>query len=261
MNKIKEYNFPNHFEFGGKVDVWTSDHATLSEKTKVIYAHDAQSLFGQRDTWNGQSWDIENIMNRKGIDCIVISGHTPGNEERVNLLSPYPNGNLGKKAGYMAREEGKYGGAGALYLNFVVKTIIPTILKEYKVPESADKYIIGSSMGGYINTFALAIYSDYFKGFGIFSPAYWYNLEMIMNKTIKYTCGVNNKIYMDIGTNEGTPEIREYYLNNAIEAHEILKKNNPEADIKFVAEKDALHQETAWARRLENMIEWFVDAK
>ena len=153
MKKIEHRIFKNNFEFNGQVDVWESDYISYSENTKVIFAHDAQSLFDQRETWNNQSWKIEETINKYKIDCIVISAQTPGDKARANLLSPFPSSDLVKEI----LPESKYvnsGGAGAIYMNLVVDKIIPTILKEKNISINADKYIIGSSMGGYINTYA-----------------------------------------------------------------------------------------------------------
>lgn len=257
MNKIKTKKFNNNFEWSGVVDYWLSDGITFSKDTKVIFSHDSQSFYGSRKTWNNKSWRIEELANKKKLDCIVISAETDGSDERVNLLSPFSNGELNVLAGY-DRTVGSTGGAGAIYLRFMVDVVIPTILKEHNIPLENDKYIIGSSMGGYINTYALAMYPDVFKGFGIFSPAYWYNLDLINRKAINYIKNFEKKIYMDIGTNEGRKEIKGFYYQNAVDAAKVIKKNNPNADMKFIIDEGGIHDENAWADRLEKMIDWFL---
>ena len=258
MNKILRYNYKNNFEWSGEVDVWESDFITHSKKTKIIYAHDAQSLFNSRETWNNKSWDIEKTINDLKLDVIVISAQTPGLEKRVNLLSPWTNSKLIKNAGYDFPVN-TIGGAGSYYAKAIVETIIPDVLKKHNIPhETTKKYIIGSSMGGYINTYIASLYNDFFSGFGIFSPAYWFN-EIILEKAIPYIKNYCGKIYIDIGTNEGKLAIKDYYLNFAKKAANIIKSNNPKADFNFIIDKDAIHDEDAWARRFKNMISWFLE--
>lgn len=254
---LKRFDFKNNFGWNGEIDVWTSKKYSGTKNTRVIFAHDSQSLFEQRETWNGISWEVESTIDDKELDVIIIAAQTPGLEERVNVLSPWTNTELGKKAGYVDRAIGTFGGSGSYYVNFIVNTILPTIMKEYKLPNDAKKYIIGSSMGGYINTYALAAYPEYFEGFGIFSPAYWYN-QVIFPKAIRYIKDFKKKIYIDIGTNEGNSDIAPFYLKDAQKAHEIIAEQNPDADIKYVEVEGAIHSEKEWAVRFKDMIEWFL---
>ena len=254
--KIYRHTFNNDFNWEGYVDVWLSKKISYSKKTKIIYAHDAHSLFGSRKTRNGQSWDIENTLNKKEIDAIVISSVTEG-QIRPDLLSPHINGELTKKAQYRL-ERKKFGGKGKIYAKFFIEKIIPQILKKYNVPLENKKYIIGASMGGYMNTYILANYPNEFESFGIFSPAYWFNHDIFVIEAPKIK-NLNKKIYIDIGTKEGNKEIEKYYLNDAIKMYKILKKQNPNSNIKFIIEKNALHEENAWAKRFKKMIEWFLN--
>ena len=254
--KIYRHTFNNDFGWDGHVDVYLSKNITYSEKTKVIYAHDGHLLFASRETWNGQSWDMENTLNEKEIDAIIISSVTDGHI-RPDLLSPHKNGKLTKKAGYWL-ERKEFGGKGKVYAKFFIEKIIPQMLKKYNVPLKNKKYIIGASMGGYMNTFILANYPSEFESFGIFSPAYWFNHDVFLIEAPKIK-NLVKKIYIDIGTKEGNKEIQQHYLNDAIKMHKIIKKQNPNSDIKFIIEKDALHEENAFKKRFKKMIEWFLN--
>jgi predicted alpha/beta superfamily hydrolase len=254
--KIYRNIFKNDFGWDGYVDVWLSKNISYTKKTKVIYAHDGQNIFSSKKTQNNQTWEIEKVLNEKKIDAIIIAGTTIG-KIRPTILSPYKNGKLCYKANYYL-DIGNYGGKGKEYSEFVIKKIIPTILKKHNIPLNNNKYIIGASMGGYINTFILANYPNEFNGYGIFSPAYWFNHDIFLidAKLIK---NLNKKIYIDIGTKEGNKEIEKYYLNDAIKMHKLIKKQNPNSDIKFVLEKNGKHEENAWAKRFKNMIDWLLN--
>ncbi len=254
--KIYRHTFNNDFGWDGHVDVYLSKNISYSEKTKVIYAHDAHSLFASRETRNGQSWDMENTLKEKEIDAIVISSVTEGHI-RPDLLSPHKNSKLTKKAGYRL-ERKEFGGKGKVYAKFFIEKIIPQMLKKYNVPLKNKKYIVGASMGGYMNTYILANYPNQFESFAIFSPAYWFNHDIFLIEAPKIK-NLTKKIYIDIGKKEGNKEIQPYYLNDAIKMHKIIKAQNPSSNIKFIIEKDALHEEDAWAKRFKKMIKWFLN--
>ena len=266
MNKIEKKIFKNDFDWNGEVNIWKSDYVSYTSKTKVIFAHDAHCVFGSRKTWNNQSWKLEETLNNNKVDCIVIAAMTTpdetGYDPRTNILTPVCGGELITKVGYTKEQVGVIGGSGGIYLKFVIDEIIPTILKEMKIPLfDTKKYIIGSSLGGYMNTYALSMYPEFFEGFGIFSPALYFNFDVMMEKYVKNIKDFKKKIYIDVGTNEENNEVKDYYVEHANVLVNTLKQNNPEADLKFVIEEGGVHNEDAWAQRFKKMVNWFLDTE
>ena len=76
--KIKQFEkFTSQFVTSRNVDVWLPDGYDKSKKYAVLYMHDGQMLFDASTTWNGQEWQVDEVLSRlikdgKVRDCIVV---------------------------------------------------------------------------------------------------------------------------------------------------------------------------------------------
>ena len=166
------------------------EYATSKKKYPVIYMNDAQNLFDAATAYAGE-WNIDEKLDSLNAQVIVV-GIEHGNEKRLDELSPYKNEKYG-------------GGNGDNYLNFIVKTLKPTIDATYRTKTNITNTIImGSSLGGLISYYALLKYPEVFGKAGVFSPAFWINSEIF--ELTKNTKTLNSKIYFLCGDNE-SPEM------------------------------------------------------
>jgi len=129
----------------------------------VIYMHDGQNLFDAATSFAGE-WGVDETMEalarETGFEAIVV-GVDNGAEKRNTEMAPYDHPELGKAE-------------GALYLDFIVKTVKPFIDAGWRTrPERAHTALIGSSLGGLISHAGLLWHGEVFGRYGLFSPSYW----------------------------------------------------------------------------------------
>ncbi len=163
-----------------------------TKKYPVIYMHDAQNLFDTKTSFAGE-WNIDEKLDSINAQVIVV-GIENGGEKRIDELTPY--------------KHPKYNGGNANnYLDFIVTVLKPEIDKKYRTKTNAkNTAIFGSSLGGLTSYYALIKYPKIFGKAGIFSPAFWFNRNEIIELTQKVP-KLNSKIYFMCGDNEGDADV------------------------------------------------------
>jgi predicted alpha/beta superfamily hydrolase len=164
------------------------NYNSTQKKYPVLYMHDAQNLFDAKTSFVGE-WNVDEKLDSLNAQVIVV-GIEHGNENRMAELTPYKNA--------------KYGGGNAdNYLEFIVKTLKPTIDSRYRTKSNTKNTgIMGSSIGGLASYYAILKYPDVFGKAGIFSPAFWFNRNEIIDLTNTIP-KLKTKIYFLCGDNEG----------------------------------------------------------
>jgi predicted alpha/beta superfamily hydrolase len=223
-----------------------------NKRYPVLYMHDAQNLFDAYTGYAGE-WRMDETMQAlaaEGYEALII-GLPNMNEQRRIEYNPYPTTII----------EGK----GTDYVRFIVDTVKPMIDQDFRtLPDAAHTGIGGSSMGGLISLYAMLEHPKVFSFCGCFSPAYWFGNNGLARSVTALAKGVG-KVYVDVGTKEGhifpgmPPEIRfeaeDYdaaYVGGVREIKQgLLARGYVEGlNLMYVEETDALHNESAWARRL-----------
>jgi len=231
--------------------VWLppSYDASAEQRYPVIYMHDGQNLFDAETSFVGE-WQVDETMTTlaaDGLQAIIVG--LPNNDQRVLEYNPFPDTWVGK-------------GKGDAYLQFIVQTVKPLIDAVFRTLPGRDSTgIAGSSMGGLISLYAYFKHADVFGLCGAFSPAYWFGGSAIMDfvRDVPYAPG---KLYMDIGTDEGVvaqrfpwrkgitqQEMSRRYVESVRRIRDLLREKGY-ADMLYVEENGAPHNEDAWARRL-----------
>ncbi|MDB5246584.1 MAG: alpha-dextrin endo,6-alpha-glucosidase [Segetibacter sp.] len=136
-------------------------YATSKKSYPVIYMQDGQNLFNRQTAPFGE-WGVDetldSIIAKGGKEAIVI-GIDHGGDKRMTEYNPYDHKTYGK-------------GEGKQYIDFLALTLKPFIDKKYRtLKDSAHTIIAGSSIGGVISLYAVAMYPNVFGGAGIFSPS------------------------------------------------------------------------------------------
>jgi len=168
------------------------NYDSTQKKYPVIYMHDAQNLFDSKTSFVGE-WNVDEKLDSLNAQVIIV-GIEHGNEKRIEELTPYKNA--------------KYGGGNANnYLDFIVKTLKPTIDIKFRTKTKArNTAIMGSSLGGLVSYYAIIKYPEVFGKAGIFSPAFWFNRKEIIDLTNTIP-KVKTKIYFLCGDNEGDADV------------------------------------------------------
>lgn len=219
------------------------DYASSKKKFPVIYMPDGQNLFDKATSFSGE-WKADETLDeffRNGKPEAIVVGIDNGGEERLNEYSPWKNEKYG-------------GGKGALFAEFLAKTLKPYIDRTFRtLPERRYTAMVGSSMGGLITLYTGTRYPETFGKLGIFSPAFWFaenDLHHYLNTSARQLR--NTKFYFLAGKNES-----ENMITDMAEVVEILKnKKVPEENILVKTDEDGTHSEAYWARELPAAIIW-----
>jgi predicted alpha/beta superfamily hydrolase len=209
----------------------------------VLYMHDGQNLFDNATSYAGE-WGVDeyldSIFKSKEKEVIVV-GIDNGLSKRMNEYNPYS-----------FREFGA--GEGDRYVDFLVKTLKPSIDKHYKtLPGKKNTYIAGSSMGGLISLYAVLKYPSVFGGVGIFSPAFW-TASGIDSVVILKAKNLNSRLFFYAGGKEGDSMIPDM---QRIEKE--IRAISP-SPVKEIIDADAKHNEAAWQKHFPGFYNWTVGA-
>lgn len=204
------------------------NYSTSTKKYPVIYMHDGQNLFDATTSYAGE-WQIDEKLDSLSAKAIVVAIETK--DQRMEELTPY--------------KHVKYGGGNAkAYLDFIVNTLKPKIDREYRTKSNGQNtMMMGSSLGGLTTLYALLAYPKTFGKAAIFSPAFWFNRNEIVNM-LKQTDNFKAKVYFMHGDNEGDPDMEPDM--NQIEQLINTKRCECKKLNKKVIVKGGQHNEKLW---------------
>jgi predicted alpha/beta superfamily hydrolase len=245
--------------------VWLPPSLAGGDTTRrhpVLYLHDGQNMF-DAGTGPGAEWRIDETMEglaREGIEAIVVAipnawaAEPPPPNPRVLEYTPYPH-----------RERG--GGGAEPYLDFVTRTVKPLVDSAFPTLSHRDATgTAGSSLGGLISLHALIARRDVFGFAGVLSPAFMFDDGRLLSKGRSLRPPA--RVYVDVGGREGshkeTEEARIGLSRQYLEGARNFVRQLREAgfrdgeDLLYVEDLDAIHHETAWARRSPEMLRFLL---
>ena len=175
--RVEEYpQFGSENMSPRQVYVWLPDGYSQREKYPVLYMHDGQMLFDDTWTWNGQEWQVDEVMGRLIAEGTIPPAIVVGVAHGDNRFGEYfPE----KVLGYLDSAAAVPASAKALdymhsfcdvyeadeYLRFLTTELKPFIDSHYStLPDREHTFIAGSSMGGLISLYALCEYPGIFGG-------------------------------------------------------------------------------------------------
>lgn len=163
-------NFPSQFIPARTVRVWTPANYDPAKRYDVLYMHDGQMLFDATTSWNKQEWGIDEAMDSLQalgrIRPTIVVG-IDNTSERIGEFCPDDIIEY-LPAGTPVYADWKPQGND--YLRFLVTELKPFIDSMYAVyPERSHTWVMGSSCGGLISSYALCKYPEVFAGAGCLS--------------------------------------------------------------------------------------------
>lgn len=256
-----------------KVDIWLppSYNEDQAGPHQVLYMHDGQMLFDSTETWNGQEWKVDEVLqelyDRNEVQPAIVVGVWNNADFRhaeyfpqAALLS-IPEGGRHELEGRMPSE--LYADA---YLTFLTQELKPFIDERFNVyTEREYTFIAGSSMGGLISMYALAEYPQVFGGAACLST-HWIGTyegnELIPKAFEEYLAGKiealdSHRLYFD----HGTVGLDSEYGPHQLEINALLEARAPEG-LRWRSEvfEGADHRETDWAARLDIPLRFLLEA-
>lgn len=161
--------FESQFVEARTVRVWTPSDYDPTVKYDVIYMHDGQNLFDASLTWNQQEWGVDEVLTdlmKKGEirPCIVVGiDNSP-----LRYDEYYPSAICPDVPEGVIPED--FTPLGDEYLSFLVEEVKPWVDSRYSTwGDPAHTFIMGSSCGGLISSYAFCLYPDVFGGAGCLS--------------------------------------------------------------------------------------------
>jgi len=243
----KEFVIPNLNNISHKIWMYLPPNYEVStKKFPVIYMHDAQNLFDDKNSYIGE-WKVDESLNelfnttKKGF---IVVGVENGGQERINEYTPWPNEKYG-------------GGKGAVYIDFIVNTLKPYIDETYRTkPQQKYTALMGSSLGGLISYYGGLKYPDTFGKIGALSTSFWFS-DKVIDFTIQNGNINNVKMFLLAGEKEG-----EEMLESTIKTEKLLLETgfkSKNLTSKIVPEGE--HNEAFWSTEFLGIIKWLYNIK
>ena len=265
----------------GQVFIHTIKSKTLGERTirvympsdyelgggpyDVLYMQDGQMLFDSKITWNHQEWGVDEAMDtlialgriRPTMVVGIDAAGTASDTKRIAEYCPSDVANL--IADGHAMYSGKITPKGNEYLQFVVDEVKPFIEMTYPqaYKEREHTWIMGSSCGGLISSYAVNKYPDVFAGAACMSTHSTLSVDAtfdmeVVKGYVQYltkTRPVNTyKIYFDRGdkTLDANYADTQEFVNGGYTGDGWC-----EPSFKYEFFPGAAHDEKSWRARLD----------
>jgi enterochelin esterase-like enzyme len=261
-------DFTSKFVDPRNVDIWFPDGYNEVQKYPVLYMHDGQMLFDSGLSWNKTEWGVDEVFCdlhalHQVNDCIVVGiwntakrhrEYWPekpflamSGEEQQRVM--HARSNVVLLDGMPPVSDG--------YLKFIVTELKPYIDSHFStLPEQANTFIAGSSMGALISVYAVCEYPEVFGGAACLST-HWPGINTTVDNPapaafLKYLethlpSPFNHRVYFDYGSLTLDAMYKPYQQ----EADEIMKEKGY-SSVNWITREfpGADHSEKSWNKRL-----------
>ena len=218
----------------------TMYEAQPERRFPVLYMFDGQNVFFNEDATYGKSWGVADYLDYTDTPLIVaaIECNAGANNERLVEYSPYR---------FDDPTYGHFDGKGQATMSWFIHRFKPLIDQNFRtLPDRANTFIGGSSMGGLMSLYAVAQYNSVFGRAAALSSSVWTNVDKLEQLIRRTKIRQNTVIYMDYGSIEleQRPKIRRDF--ERIAAAFFQKKVLLEARII----PGGTHCEASWERQI-----------
>lgn len=239
------------------ITVWRPPHYADNpyRRYPVLYAHDGQNLFEPVTSFAGVDWGLGETMERLiaegAIREAIIVGiwNTPERYREYDATRVFERYLSAAERSAYQQERGTPHGDN--YLAMLVNELKPFIDSHYRtLPDQANTFLLGSSMGGIISVYGLCEYPHLFGGVAALSthwPAVAGKMEAYLADHLP--AAEAHRLYFDFGT-EGVDAPYEEY-QQAIDKRIRLAGYQEHKDWVTYKFAGAAHSEAAWRERVE----------
>jgi len=264
-------NFPSNYISERNVEVWLPEGYSTGKKYSVLYMHDGQMLYDGSNSWNRQSWDVDDVATKlmqegKVNNFIVVGIWNSGQDRHANYFPQKPYESLSQEQKDAISKQLQSNGRTTSvfrpnsdnYLKFIVKELKPFVDKKYSVyKDRKHTFVAGSSMGGLISMYAICEYPNVFGGAACLST-HWPGIFSTDNNPIP-------QAFADyLKTNLPNPDTHKIYFDYGDQTLDALyppfQKNVDEVmkskhftDANWITRffPGADHSEKSWNKRLD----------
>ncbi|MBX2952966.1 MAG: hypothetical protein KF870_10690 [Leadbetterella sp.] len=242
-------------ELGNYKKVWVylpEDYERSGKRYPVIYMHDGQDLFDEA-TSQGRigplEWGVDETIDSSARGAIVVA--IEHDHEKTRRIQEY----------YVRPNSDNPEVYGTAYLDFIVKTLKPTVDKTFRtLPDKAHTAMAGSSMGGLLTFYAGLLYPETFGILGVLSPSIWLDEQNIYKElnTIKSPGEIKTQKYFFYG---GGNENRLKPDGSFVTMNEDVLRSSAEfqkygAEIRISVNPEGRHGAWYWRTAFAEFYQW-----
>ncbi len=242
-----------------------------AQRFPVLYLHDGQNLFDPHTAYvPGHTWcahaTADRLTREQLIQPLILVGVNNTGHRRMAEYTP-------------TRDWRHGGGQGPLYARLLVDELKPLIDASLRTCTGpADTGLAGSSLGGLISLSIGLDYPQVFGKLGVLSPSVWWDHRAILSRIGPESAGrprvlppfrrhapatapatvwtperPRPKIWLDMGMSEGLRHLRDADL---LHQRLLTRGWQDDVDLRYVRVPGGLHNEDAWSRRFDRVLEW-----
>jgi len=216
----------------------------------VFYLQDGQNLFDGRTSYiAGKTWNANTTADQL----------TEAGEIEPVILVGIANTGLRRMAEYTPTRDFKMGGGeGRSYGRLLIEELKPLIDNTYRtLPQAKNTAVGGSSLGGLISLYLGFAHPEVFGKIAVMSPSLWWDHRSILNAIDQQTTKPELRIWLDIGTAEGTRHLRDADMLERL----LVKRGwRSVVDLVYVKAQGAVHDERAWSERFGDVLRFLFPA-
>ncbi|MEZ4647678.1 MAG: alpha/beta hydrolase-fold protein [Candidatus Eisenbacteria bacterium] len=215
-----------------------------SSRYSVLYMHDGQNLFDRATSFLGIEWGVDEtvgqLLQAGRLDSIIVVGIDNSGTGRIFDYTPVPDASLS-------------GGGADAYERFLLDELKPFVDREYRtLPDREHTGLAGSSLGGLVSLYIGLENPETFSRVGVVSPSVWWADRFILREVAEKG-KLDLRIWLDMGSAESPGAIGEARaLRDAL----VEEGWSPEDDLHYLEVRGAPHNESAWADRVDEMLEY-----
>ena len=208
----------------------------------VLYLQDGQNVFdGATAFIPGQEWFVDEtaewLIRTGQIEPVIIAAIYNAGDKRVDEYTPTVDEALSR------------GGHADEYLRFLVNEVKAFVDRRFRTRRRSRYTAIGgSSLGGLLALYAGLKYPDVFGKLAVMSPSVWWDHEVILREIEALGHELPQKIWLDIGTEEGETVEKVRRLRALFESIG--------QTFHYEEAHGAGHNEAAWAERVAPMLKY-----
>ena len=213
----------------------------------VLYLQDGQNVFdGATAFLAGKEWQADETVERLSeagrIEPLVVVAVDNGGEHRAFEYLPTRDRQVGD------------GGGAALYTRMLVEELKPWVDRTYRTrPGRESTGIGGSSFGGVLALHAGLARPEVFSRIAALSTSAWVDDRFLVRFVDALSAKPDTRIWTDIGTREASSAVSDARaLRDAL----VRKGWREGDDLRHVEAEGAVHDETAWAKRMPEVLEF-----
>lgn len=220
------------------------------QRYPVLYLHDGQNLFDTSTSFAGVEWGVdetaERLVHAGRVAPLIIVAINHAGVQRADEFAPTHDTHR------------QAGGHADRYARFIVEELKPYVDDAFRTrPEAVHTALGGSSLGGLVTLHIGLEHPHVFGALAVLSPSIWWDRRAVLDRVDALPDRLPWRIWLDVGTAEGRDTLRNA---RALKALLVRKGWAVGRELHYLEAADAPHAESAWAARVEAILEFLFPA-